>query len=134
MLIATLAVFVPILLFLGVCASYLLSLFAFGFRDEDGVVSPPMSRRLTPQSLAPLTMKRFGIFKKLADGTRAFVSVSDEESSAKTEAIRLKEQTGWDHLVFNLGAKKKRFDTGLYDRHLKRWNDTRNQKIARNPF
>jgi hypothetical protein len=70
-------------------------------------------------------MKRFGIFRKFKDGSRAFVTTSEDESSAKTTAILLKEQTGSDHLVFNLKTKIKAFDTGLYDRHLKKWNEVR---------
>ena len=75
-------------------------------------------------------MTRFGIFRKLDDGGRLFVEVNDEESSAKTAAIVLKEQTGSDHLVFNLKTKMKKFDTGL-DRHLKRWNAMRGRKAQR---
>ena len=70
-------------------------------------------------------MQRFGIFRKSSDGSRTFVTTSEDESSAKTTAILLKEQTGSDHLVFNLKTKIKAFDTGLYDRHLKKWNDMR---------
>ena len=67
------------------------------------------------------SIKRFGIFRKLGDGTREFVSVSDDESSAKIEAIDLKEESGTDHVVFNLKTKIRKFDTELYDRHLKKW-------------
>jgi hypothetical protein len=81
-----------------------------------------------------IEMKRFGIFKKLADGTRVFVGLNEDESSAKTRAILLKEQTGNDHLVFNLRTKRKKFETGLYDRHLKQWNDMRSRKPVRKSF
>ena len=70
-------------------------------------------------------MKRFGIFRKLDDGGRVFVVTSDDESIARTHALLLKEQTGTDYLVFNLKSKIKTFDTGLYDRHLKKWNAMR---------
>lgn len=70
---------------------------------------------------ARVKTKRFGIFRKLEEGAREFVSVNDDESSAKTEAIFLKEQTGSDHVVFNLKTRIKAFDTELYDRHLKKW-------------
>ena len=70
-------------------------------------------------------MKRFGIFRKFSDGSRAFVTTSEDESSAKITALLLKEETGSDHLVFNLKSKIKTFDTGLYDRHLKKWNAMR---------
>jgi hypothetical protein len=66
-----------------------------------------------------IEMKRFGIFKKLADGKRVFVGLNEDESSAKTRAILLKEQPGTDFLVFNLRTKRKKFETGLYD-HLKK--------------
>jgi hypothetical protein len=76
-------------------------------------------------------MKRFGIFRKLSDGSRVFVGVNEDESSAMTEAILLKEHTGRDYVVFNLKTKLKKFDTGLYDRHLKKWNDMKSRKVAR---
>jgi hypothetical protein len=76
-------------------------------------------------------MKRFGIFKKLEDGSREFVGVNADESSAKTAAVLLKEQTGTDHLVFNLKTKRKKFETGLHDRNLKQWNGMRNRKPVR---
>jgi len=76
-------------------------------------------------------VKRFGIFRKFGDGSRAFVTTSEDESSAKTTAILLKEQTGSDHLVFNLKTKIKAFDTGLYDRHLKKWNAMRSRNSER---
>jgi hypothetical protein len=66
--------------------------------------------------------KRFAIFRKREDGTREFVSVSGDESSAKMEAIDLKEDTCVDYAVFNLKTKIRTFDTELYDRHLKKWN------------
>ena len=76
-------------------------------------------------------MKRFGIFRRFTDGSRAFVRTSEDESSAKTTAILLKEQTGLDYLVFNLKTKIKAFDTGLYDRHLKNWNAMRSRNSER---
>jgi hypothetical protein len=75
-------------------------------------------------------MKRFGIFRKLEDGSRVFVGVNDDESTARTEAILLKELSGTDHLVFNLKTKIKKFDTGLYDRHLKKYGVS-SRKAAR---
>jgi hypothetical protein len=76
-------------------------------------------------------MRRFGIFRKLSDGRLGFVTTREDESSAKTTAILLKEQTGSDHLVFNLKTKTKAFDTGLYDRHLKKWNAMRSRNSER---
>jgi len=76
-------------------------------------------------------MKRFGIFKQFGDGTRVFVSVNEDVSLAKNSAILLKEQTGADHLVFNLRTKIKAFDTGMWDRHLKKWNPIRSRQPER---
>jgi hypothetical protein len=76
-------------------------------------------------------MKRFGIFRRLVDGRRIFVGVDEDESSAQTEAVILKEQTGWDHVVFNLKNKRKCFDTSLYDRNLRKWNAMRGRRTSR---
>ena len=75
--------------------------------------------------------KRFGIFRQVEDGSRVFVEVNDDESSAKTTAIILKEETGTDHLVFNLGTMRKVFDTELNDRRLKKWKTRRHLFCAR---
>jgi hypothetical protein len=76
---------------------------------------------LSRNLVVPVNTKRFGIFRKLQDGRRTFVAVRDDESSAKIEAVSLKEHTGSDHLVFNLKSKTKKFETGLYDRELKKY-------------
>jgi hypothetical protein len=63
-----------------------------------------------PESPSP--MKRFGIFRRFSDGSRAFVTTSEDESSAKITALLLKEETGSDHLVFNLKSKIKHSTRG----------------------
>lgn len=91
--------------------------------QKPNVDRPNMSRIFNT-----LHMKRFGIFKQLRNGTRKFVDLDEDESSARTEAIILKEQTGRDHSVFNLKTKRKAFDTCLHNRRLKKRNTLTGQK------
>jgi hypothetical protein len=71
------------------------------------------------------------MFRQYEDGSRVFVAVDDNASTAKTQAKLLKEQSGWDHLVFNLRTMIKMFDTGLYDRPPRKWNAMRGRNSER---
>jgi hypothetical protein len=103
----------------------------FAFCSPHATAFTRLFRGGVHSTIPPLNMKRFGIFKKLEDGGREFVGISDDETSATTEAMLRKEHTGRDYMVFSLKTKRKKFDTGLYDRHLKKWNDMKSRKVAR---